>query len=136
MNGLPWDFAESERQFYEASLRQEATENAMRDAYREFGRAQEAYARKLADTITELRSLSVPVTVCLELAKGTEEVAHLRMKRDVADGVKEAAQQAAWRANADRRAVERLAGWSERREFAEAAGEVRHQFEKPIGGRA
>lgn len=136
-DGLPWDFGEAERRLSAASRRQEMAEEAMREAYRAWGAAQDAYARKLAETILELRAENVPATVCLELAKGSPAVSALRLKRDVAEGVKAAAEQAAWRRNADRRDAARLADWSQRREFAEAAGAVSEPaYERPIGAAA
>lgn len=136
MNGLPWSFEEAERNLSQSSRRQQEAEDRLKDAYKTWGEAQDNYARKLSETITELRNQSVPVTVCLEIAKGLPEVAELRMLRDTAEGVKAAAEQACWRKNADRRDAARLADWSQRREMAEAGGEVRQTFEQPIGGRA
>ena len=66
-------------------------------------------------------------------AAGAEDVATLRRERDVAVGLREAAQQACWRRAADRRDCQALCGWSERQMFAEAAGRIEHTFEKPIG---
>lgn len=132
-DGLPWDFGEAERRLGQASVRQQAAEDALREAYKAWGEAQQRYALKLALAITELRADGIPVTVCLELAKGAPEVARLRMERDVAEGVREAAQQASWRRNADRKDCQSLARWSERREQAEAAGGVRHEYGRPIG---
>ena len=57
-------------------------------------------------------------TACGDLARGDENVARLRMERDVAEGVKEAAMQASWRRAADRKDIGRLIEWSARRDLA------------------
>ena len=80
--------------------------------------------------------MSVPATVCLDLAKGFEDVAALRRERDIKEGLKAAAEQLCWRRTADRKDAQALSGWSERREFAEGRGEVLHTFEKPVGAGA
>jgi hypothetical protein len=43
------------------------------------------------------------VTLCGDLARGDSRVAGLKYERDVAEGVREAAGQAVWRATADRK---------------------------------
>ena len=136
MNGLPWSFEEAERRLSQASSRQQQAEDALKAAHKDAAEAEDNYRLQLAKVITSLRDMSIPATVCLDLAKGSEDVAELRRVRDVAEGVKAAAEQACWRRNADRRDAARLADWSCRREFAEAAGEVHHEFSTPIGGRA
>ena len=105
----------------------------MKQAHRDAAGAEDAYRIQLAKVITSLREMGIPATVCLDLAKGAEDVAALRRERDVAVGLREAAQQACWRRAADRRDCQALCGWSERQMFAEAAGRIEHTFEKPIG---
>jgi hypothetical protein len=64
------------------------------------------------------------------------EVARLRRERDIAEGVREAMQQAAWRRAADRKDTQRFIDWSARRELAEGYGNAPEpEFEQPIGGR-
>jgi hypothetical protein len=46
-------------------------------------------------------------------------VSELRYQRDVKRGVVDAAERAGYRLQADRRGLEKLIGWSERREIAE-----------------
>lgn len=133
MNGLPWSFDEAERRLSAASSRQQSAEEELKRAYREAAEAEDRYRVRLALLITELRDMGVPATVCLDLAKGANDVAKLRRERDIAEGVKVAAEQACWRRNADRRDCRSLAAWSQRREMAEAAGVVHHDFEKPVG---
>jgi hypothetical protein len=136
MSEQPWSFDEAVHRCSLVSKRQQEAEAALKSAYVGFAEAQEAYARRLAQVVESLREMSVPATVCLELARGAEDVAALRRERDGWEGVKAAAEQACWRRNADRKDAQRFSDWSQRREFAEAAGEVQHTFEKPIGVRA
>ena len=56
--------------------------------------------------------------MCADLARGDDKVARLRRERDVAEGVKEAANQASWRRAADRKDIGRLIEWSARRDLA------------------
>lgn len=135
MNGLPWSFEEAERRLSQASSRQQQAEDALKAAHKDAAEAEDNYRLQLAKVITSLRDMSIPATVCLDLAKGAEDVASLRRKRDIAEGVKAAAEQACWRRNADRRDAARLADWSCRREFAEAAGVVSVPDGELIGGR-
>lgn len=92
----------------------------MREAAKELGLAEERYRVALARKITELHADGVAWSACADLARGDTGVARLRMLRDVAEGVREASVQAAWRRNADRRDVGRFIEWSGRRELAEA----------------
>lgn len=136
MNGLPWDIEEAGVQLRKASRFQQAAEEDLKTAYREAAEAEDAYRVRLAQVITELRDMSVPATVCLDLAKGFEDVAALRRERDIKEGLKAAAEQLCWRRTADRKDAQALAGWSERQQMAEAAGQVEHTFEKPVGAGA
>jgi len=130
---LPWSIEEAGAQLRKASKFQQEAEDALKVAYREAAEAEDAYRVRLSQVITELRDMSVPATVCLDLAKGFKDVAELRRNRDVAEGVKAAAEQLCWRRTADRKDAQALAGWSERQMFAEAAGRIEHTFEKPVG---
>lgn len=136
MNGLPWSIDEAGAQLRKASRFQQEAEDQLKRAHRDAASAEDAYRIQLAKVITSLREMGIPATVCLDLAKGAEDVATLRRERDVAVGLREAAQQACWRRAADRRDCQALCGWSERREFAEGRGEVTHQFDRPIGAGA
>ena len=129
----PWTFDEAVTRCSGASKRQEEAEQALGEAYRGFAQAQEAYALKLAKGIESLREMSVPATVCLELAKGMSDVAELRMERDQWAGLKAVAEQACWRRNADRKDAQRFSDWSQRRELAEAGNDMRPTYSEPIG---
>lgn len=62
------------------------------------------------------------ITACADVARGKPNVADLRYARDVAEGVREAASQAAWRASGDRKAEQTFLSWSMRRDLAEWSG--------------
>lgn len=120
MTTAPYDFGEAREAAGRASLAQQQAENFIREAAGDFARKEEAYRVALAKRITELHAEDgVAWTVCGDLARGDATVARLRMERDIAEGVQEAAKQAAWRRAADRRDTERFIDWSMRRELAE-----------------
>jgi chlorite dismutase len=116
----PWEFGEAVQKDRNATAAQKSTEAFLRDSYRRFAEAESAYRQALAVEIVRQHSDGAAWTVAPDLARGDKQVAELRMRRDIAEGVVEAAKQAAWRAAGDRRAVERYATWSMRRELAEA----------------
>lgn len=134
-NNQPWDFDEARAKCRQASIRQEQAEDELRKAYVDAALANERYRKALAEKILELRADGTAATVCSDLARGHKDVADLKRLSDIAEGVKEAMSQAAWRLTADRRDTQRFAGWSERREFAEAAGAGLVTFDQPVGGR-
>ena len=100
-----------------ASL-QAGAEEQIREAFANYAEKEQAYRKALAVRITELHADGVAWTVCADLARGDDKVARLRMERDVAEGVKEAANQASWRRAADRKDIGRLIEWSARRDLA------------------
>lgn len=120
MTRAPFDFAEAEAEIREAQARQAGSEEALREASRAAAAADQAYRVALAKEIVRQHDVDkVAWTVAADIARGAENVAELRYKRDVAQGVLEAAQQAAWRFAADRKDTGRLVDWSMRRELAE-----------------
>lgn len=114
MTVTPYDFGEARDAINAAKAAQASAEDAIKDAFRQYGDAERAYRKALAIKITELRADGVAATVCLDLAKGEERIATLRYKRDVQEGVKEAAMSAVWRHTANRRELEQLISWSMR----------------------
>ena len=120
-NNRPWDFDEARVNCRRASQRQEDAELVLKKAYIDKAEAEESFRIALADRILELRNDGVPATVCSDIARGDRNVADLRKRRDIAEGLCEALQQAAWRMTADRKDAQRFADWSQRREMAEAA---------------
>lgn len=122
MSEAPWTFAEAVRRCRDASTRQEAAEQALRDAYRDAALAEESYRRALALAIVNAHADGVAWSVASDVARGETDVARLRRERDIADGVREALTQAAWRRAADRRDAQRFADYSLRRDLAENGG--------------
>lgn len=99
---------------HKASANQQAAEEALRDAWADYGAAERAYRVELAKKMTQLHASGVAWTASRDIALGDERVAALRFERDIARGVREAADQAAYRLGADRRALGRLVEWSQR----------------------
>jgi hypothetical protein len=97
-----------------ASQQQQGSEREVIHRARELAAAERNYRMALAQKITSEHASGTAWTVCAELARGDQKVADLRFERDVAAGMKEAADQAAWRHSADRRALGRLVEWSQR----------------------
>jgi len=122
MSESPYDWNQAREAINAAKAAQKVAEDNVREAYKQFGLARRAYQTALAQKILELRADAVPATVCSDLARGDKHVADLRFKKDVAEGMKEAASSAVWRHTADRRELEQLVDWSMRRELAEGSG--------------
>lgn len=110
----PYDFAEAKGAIERASENQKKAEQAVRDAWSTWAAKERAYRMALAQEITRLKADGVAWTVTQDLARGDKHVADLRYARDVSEGVREAAQQAAFRHTADRRELEQLISWSAR----------------------
>lgn len=123
MSESPYDWAQARNAINAAKAAQHEAEKNVRDAFKQFGLARRAYQTALAQKILELRAAGQAATLCADLARGDAHVAELRFKKDVAEGVMEAAKSAIWRHTADRRELETLVDWSKRRELAEGAGE-------------
>jgi hypothetical protein len=136
VSGQPWTFGEAHAAHTAATTNQTQAEAFVKQAYRQYAESERVYREALAKRITELRAEGNSVTLCGDLARGDKHVADLKYKRDVAEGVKEAAAHAIWRATADRRTVEAFTQWSMRRDLAEGYGSGPVQeFASPIGGR-
>jgi hypothetical protein len=70
------------------------------------------------------------------MARGDKHVAKLRRERDIAEGMREAAMQDAWRRVADRKDTQAFIEWSKQRELAEGYGQASELDHQPIiGGR-
>lgn len=117
----PWTFEEARAAAYRASANQQAGEDFVKEAHKQYAQAEKAYRMALAAKIIDLHSQGTAWSQCGDLARGDQHVAELKFRRDVAEGVKEAAVQAAWRNSADRRDTESFVAWSMRRELAETA---------------
>lgn len=136
MSQQPWDFEQATLNCRRAAIAQESAEQSLRDAARDYALKEEAYRKALAAEIVRCHGDGVAWSTAPDLARGDDEVARLRRERDIAEGVSEAMVHALWRHNANRRDAQRFADWSQRREFAEAAGAVEPDYERPIGAAA
>lgn len=116
----PWDFDQARDAARKASAAQKATEDLIRVAYREHAQREEAYRVALAQRVTELHAEGIAWSATHDLARGDKRVARLKTEALIAEGVREAAKQAGWKASKDREDVQCLIDWSKRREFAEA----------------
>jgi hypothetical protein len=123
----PYDYGEAKAAIERASIAQRNAENAIKDAFRDYGAKEQAYRMALAQEILKLRADGVAITVAQDLAKGTKHVADLRFNRDVAEGIREAATSAVWRHTADRRELEQLVDWSMR-----VAPDGQHENFEPV----
>lgn len=106
----PWDFYEAVEAARRSAEYQKAAESQLESDTQACAEAERAYRKALAVKIVELRS-EWPATVCADLARGDAHVADLRYARDVAEGVKEATKQRAWRHAADRKDTHELIQW-------------------------
>jgi hypothetical protein len=134
----PYDFQQARAAAASASTSQRQAETELRNASRDFAIKEEAYRVALAQEIVRQHAEEgVAWTVAHDLARGNKKVAELRRDRDIAEGVREAMQQACWRRVADRKDTQMFCTWSMRRELAEGHGDV-HEVHGPIfgGGRA
>lgn len=113
-NPSPYDFDEARNVINEAKAAQRVAEKNVKTAYKDFAEARRAYQVELATAIVRIRAEGAAATVALDLARGDKKVADLRFKKDVAEGVMEAAKSAIWRHTADRKDLARLVDWSRR----------------------
>lgn len=118
----PWTFAQARQASDGAETEQRRVESEIHDAYKDYARKERLYRVALARRILELRQQGMAITACEVVAKGDQAIAALREERDLAEGLKETAKHAAWRANADRRDTSDLIRWSARRDLAEYSG--------------
>ena len=136
MSGNPeaWSF----HQAVEASRRgkegQADAESARKDAMTEYALAEKLYRVELAKRIVELIAEGKPATVAKDLARGDKRVSDLGYNRDVAEGMRDIAEQRAWRHTADRKDIQELIEWSR---IVAPLGQTQEpaHLEAPIGGR-
>ncbi len=132
MSTHPHDFSAALDASKDASSTQRKAEQWLIDTSKELAAAEKAYRLALARRIMELHAEGVAWSSTADLARGDSTVAVLRYGRDVKAGVREAAQQAAWRAAADRKDANLFAGWSMR---ADLRDEQEPAATSVIGGR-
>lgn len=119
VNNQPYDFGQAQLASRTAGANQKAAEQFVIDSTRAYAEAERAYRKALASKILELKAGGLAATTCGDVARGESAVADLKFKRDVAEGVKEAAVQSGWRASGDRKAEQTFIEWSMRRDLAE-----------------
>lgn len=111
-NPTPWDFNEAVTASREAGEAQASAEVAREQAAAEFAEKERLYREALAAEIVKTHADGAAWTVAQDLARGEKHVAQLRFDRDVAQGIKDAIEQQAWRRTADRKDVTELIQWS------------------------
>ncbi len=115
----PYDFGQASAADQAAHDRQRAAEQFIIDTSKGHAEARRAYREALAAEIVRLKASGVAITAAATIARGKPEIAALKYREDVAEGMKEAAKQAAWRASKDRDAEATRIQWSMRRDLAE-----------------
>ena len=110
----PYSFGEARDAINNAKAAMKASEDFTRKAHADYAEAEKSYRIALASKILELHADGIAWSSTADIARGDEKVALLRYKRDVAEGVKEAAQAATWRHSADRKDLASLVAWSMR----------------------
>jgi rubrerythrin len=118
----PWSFDQARTACRDASVAQAAVEKDLVKAFRDYAAAEERYRIALAKQILDCHVDGIAWSTAPDIARGDKTVAALRRERDIAEGLKEALVQAAWRRNADRKDAQRFSDWSQRRELAEFHG--------------
>ena len=107
-----WDFNACRNAAKNADLAQRDGEAAFQEANEVFAWAVAAYRVELAKETLKLRADGMPATLVPDLAKGNERISSLRLERDIAKGLLDAANHAMWRHNATRRDVQRFVDYS------------------------
>lgn len=134
----PWEFGTAVQRCQDSARRQEEAEQAVKDAWRDLAEKEERYRKQLAIMIVQLHDRDGKAwSVVGDIARGQPNIAELKRERDIAEGVVQAVEHAAWRRNADRKDAQRFADWSQRRELAEGYGQVPESADGPtLGHRA
>lgn len=131
----PYSFEQATAVQAEASAAQRASERWIIDAWKRYAEAERAYREALSKRIVELKAEGTAVTACGEIARGEPRIAALKYKRDVSEGVRDAAGQGAFRAGADRKAEQTFTEWSMRRDLAEGYHPPTGPADPPTYGR-
>lgn len=134
LDARPYDYEGAKRAVARGSRDQGEAAKWTQDAAADFAQAEKNYREALAiEMVTLHDKQGVAWSAAGDLARGDGKVAELRRKRDVAQGVKEAAEQRAWQASANRRSLEQLVDWSKR---VNAWGDVEDERLQFSGGRS
>lgn len=127
----PWDFGQAMANSNAIKAAQAQAESFYKDQAKGFAKAEEDYRIALATEIVSQHDSGVAWSVAPDLARGDKHVAELRRKRDIAEGMKDAALQALWRLAADRRDLGRFIEWSRAVDVRVHAGDGRDQESEP-----
>jgi hypothetical protein len=130
----PYTFDEARKASEHASNIQRQAEQFVIASTKRYANAERAYRKALAEKILALKAEGMAITACGDVARGEARIADLKFDRDVAEGVREAASQAVWRATSDRKDEGRFIDWSMRRELAEGYGQVPEPAYEPVIG--
>jgi type IV secretory pathway VirB9-like protein len=117
MSESPFTFNEARIATRQAANAQAESEHQRAQAVERYAAAEREYRKALSQTIVRLHSEGIAWTATGDIAKG--EVAKLKYERDVAQGMREVAEQRAFRTGADRRSLDQLVQWSMKRELAD-----------------
>ena len=107
-----WDYETCQRIMRSLSIAQKEAEEELAEAGEEAARSEQAYRVELAKAEIALREQGLPATLIPDLARGREEVAQLKMQRDLAEVRKDSAGKALWRHASDRKDAHRLVDYS------------------------
>jgi hypothetical protein len=136
VSDAPYTFGQAKQAATNASQLQKLASDFVREMAASFARKEEAYRIALAEEIVRQHAEEgVAWSAAPDLARGNKRVAELRRERDIAEGMKAAAEQDSWRRAGDRQFVLEFINWSKRRELAEGAGTVPEPDHQPIIGR-
>lgn len=86
--------------------------------------SEHSYRKAFAKKIVELRADGVPATICLELAKGDQQVAQLKYDRDLAKGIIDVTRERLRQLDGERASLRQLLEWSQKFENRQFTGPV------------
>lgn len=113
----PMDYGQAVQVHRIESDMQHKAEQYLAEKSKEAAEKERAYRQALATEITTLRGSGVASTVARDLARGDAHVSKLQMERDIAEGLRDAAQQSIYRHTANRRDLLAFIEWSKRAAF-------------------
>ena len=114
LDARPYDYGGAKRAAARQSRDQAQSQEQVASDARNAAEKERLYRMALAKEILRLHAKGVAWTSAQDLARGEEEVARLKYDRDVAQGMKEAAEIGAWKCSANRKTLDLLIGWSMR----------------------
>ena len=133
----PLEIEDARQAAHQASELQRACEDRVKQTSRALAEAERQYRMKMSTRITQLIAQGTAATAAKDIVRGEKPVADLRFKRDVAQGIFEAAKQECFRRGADRRDVHQLITWSQARDLrvdTPPADWMRREMEPTVAG--